>query len=129
YLTRVRGPEPSPMKFKPLPRVTGEAASVDVTEYDIPPGDEPDFVLAPDGSNWSEGIPTMGEAEVLHDALLGPDGNVYFSDNSTPERTIGRLDPKTGRVTGFKLADKDGLAVRTHGAMADQKGNIWFTNG
>ena len=70
-----------------------------VTEYDIPPGNEPDFVLAPNPSNWSEGIATMSEAEVLHDALIGKDGMVYFSDNSTPERTIGRLDPKTGQVT------------------------------
>ncbi len=129
YLTRVRGPEPSPMKFRPLPRVTGEAAAVVVTEYDVPRGDDPDYVLTPNGSNWSEGIPTMGEAAVLHDAVVGKDGNVYFSDNSTPERTIGRLDPKTGRITGFKLADKDGFAVRTHGSWVDAKGNIWFTNG
>ena len=129
YLTKVRGPEQSPMKFKPLPRLSGESAAVVVTEFDIPPGNEPDFVLSPDTSNWTEGIATMSEAEVLHDALIGKDGNIYFSDNSTPERTIGRLDPKTGRVTGFKLADKDGNAVRTHGTWLDPKGNIWFTNG
>ena len=129
YLSRVSGPGASPMKFKPLPRVTGEAAAVVVTEYDVPRGDVPDFVADPNGSDWSEGIGSTGEGEVLHDAAFGKDGNVYFSDNSTPERTIGRLDPKTGVITGFKLADKDGLAVRTHGVIVDQAGNVWFTNG
>ncbi len=129
FLTKVRGPAQSPLQFKPLPRLTGESAAVVVTEYDIPSGDDPNFTLVPDGSNWAEGIATMGEAEVLHDALIAKDGNVYFSDNDTPERTIGRLDPKTGRVTGFKLPDKDGFAVRTHGTWVDPKGNVWFTNG
>ena len=129
YLSRVRGPEPSPMKFKPLPRITGEGAAVVVTEYEVPRGDDPNFTLDPDGSNWADGIGSTSEGEVMHDAAFGKDGNVYFSDNSTPERTIGRLDPKTGVITGFKLADKDGLAVRTHGVILDQAGNVWFTNG
>ena len=128
YLTKVRGPGPSPMKFKPFPRATGEATQIVVTEYDIPRGDNPNFVMLPNGSDWSEGI-ASGDGGVLHDAVPGKDGNVYFSDNTYPERTIGRLDPRTGRVTSFKLEDKDGLASRTHGAIADPKGNIWFNNG
>ncbi|OFV98517.1 MAG: hypothetical protein A3H28_09145 [Acidobacteria bacterium RIFCSPLOWO2_02_FULL_61_28] len=128
YLARVRGPNPSAMKFKPFPRVTGEATQIVVTEYDIPRGDNPNFVMLPNGSDWSEGI-ASGDGGVLHDAVAGKDGNVYFSDNTYPERTIGRLDPRTGRVTSFKLEDKTGLASRTHGAIPDSKGNIWFNNG
>ena len=129
YLTKMRGPDSSPMKLQPLPRVTGEAAAVVVTEYEVPRGDDPNFVSSPDGSDWSDGIGPTSEGEVMHDAAVGRDGYVYFSDNSTPERTIGRLDPKTGVITGFKLADKNGLAVRTHGVIVDQAGNVWFTNG
>src|SRR5579885_2337420 len=33
YLSRVRGPDPSVMKLKPFPRLTGESAAVVVTEY------------------------------------------------------------------------------------------------
>jgi streptogramin lyase len=41
---------------------------------------------------------------------------------------MGRLDPKSGRVTTYKLPDSNGYAVSTHGAGVDLKGNIWFTN-
>jgi streptogramin lyase len=128
YLARVRGPKPSPMKLKPLPRVTGEATEIVVTEYDVPRGDKPDYVITHNGSDWSEGIPSRYENNVLHDAVVARDGNIYFSDNTTPERTLGKLDPKTGRVTNYKLADKDGFAVATHGAAVDPNGNIWLTN-
>jgi streptogramin lyase len=66
YLTRVRGPEPFPLKSKPFPRATGEAADIVVTEYDVPMKDG---------------------------------------------RTIGRLDPKTGRTTQYRL-NPDGSTVR-----------------
>jgi len=128
YLARVRGPNPDAMKFKAFPRVSGEATQIVVTEYDIPRGDDPNFVMLPNGSDWSEGI-AGGGGGVLHDAVAGKDGNVYFSDNTFPERTIGRLDPRTGRVTSFKLDDGKGLASRTHGAIPDPKGYIWFNNG
>jgi virginiamycin B lyase len=129
YLGRVRGADASVMKLKAFPRLTGESDAVVVTEYDVPRGDDPKFVPTPNGSDWSEGIGSTSEGEVLHDAAVGKDGYIYFSDNSTPERTIGRLDPKTGEIKGFKFADKEGLAVRTHGVIVDQAGNVWFTNG
>ena len=133
YLTRIRGPQPYPWKLKPLPRATGEATAIVVTEYALPRGNKPeDYTVnnSPNGSDWSEGIASRFESRVTHDAVVGKDGNVYFTDNATPERTVGKLDPKTGRVTGYKLANtKDGMAVSTHGVIADQKGNIWLTNG
>jgi len=128
YLARVRGPNPDGMKFKAFPRAAGEATQVVVTEYDIPRGDDPNFVMLPNGSDWSEGIPG-GQGGVLHDSVAGRDGYVYFTDNTRPGRTIGRLDPKTGHVTNFILEDKNGLASRTHGAIPDPKGSIWFNNG
>ncbi len=127
YLTRIRGPKPYPLKLKPFPRPTGESAAIVVTEYDIPRADKPDYVIPHNGTDWSEGIPHRRMTGVLHDAVLSTDGNVYFTDGRFPERTTGKLDPKTGRVTNFKLPGKDGTAVSTHGASVDQKGNIWFT--
>ena len=127
YLVRARGPNDG-MNYRPFPRVAGEATQVVVTEYDIPRGDDPNFVMLPNGSDWSDGI-AGGDGGVLHDAVPGKDGNVYFSDNTYPERTIGRLDPRTGRVTSFKLEDANGLASRTHGAIPDPNGAIWFNNG
>ena len=127
YLARVRGPEDR-MNYKPLPRVTGNATQVVVTEYDIPRGDDPQFMMFPNGSNWSVGV-AGGDGGVLHDAVPAKDGRVYFSDNTYPDRTIGRLDPKTGKVDSFVLRDKNGLASRTHGAIPDPKGGVWFNNG
>lgn len=128
YLTRIRGPQSAPLQFKPLPRVTGEATEVVVTEYDIPRADQPNYLATLVGSDWMEGIHGRTEGSALHDAMLGKDGNVWFSDNSTPERSIGKLDPRTGRVTSYKLAGKGEVAVSTHGVIGDQRGNIWFTN-
>jgi streptogramin lyase len=132
YLARVRGPDPDAMKFKALPRTTGEANQIVVTEYEIPRGDTGTYSMSPDGSDWSEGIASgFGRISggVLHDSVAAKDGNVYFSDNTFPERTIGRLDPRTGRVTSFKLDDGKGIASRTHGAIPDRDGNVWFNNG
>jgi len=128
YLTRIRGPQTSPMQFKPLPRATGEAADIVVTEYDVPQGDKPDYYTTQNGSEWTLGIAGRTDASVLHDAMLGKDGNVYFTDNSKPERSLGKLDPRTGRVTNYKLADKGENAVSTHGLIWDPKGGVWFTN-
>jgi virginiamycin B lyase len=129
YLTRIRGPQPYPWKFKPLPRARGEANQIVVTEYDIPRGNRPEYLIEANGSDWSEGIPSRNESRVAHDAVVGKDGNIYFSDPTTPERSIGRLDPKTGHVTNFRLEDKNGSAVLTHGVAVDRKGNLWYTNG
>ena len=127
YLARVRGPNDG-MNYKPFPRVTGDATQVVVTEYDIPRGDDPNFAVFPNGSNWSEGI-AGGDGGVAHDAVAATDGKVYFSDNTYPDRTIGRLDPATGLVTSFVLRGENGLASRTHGAIPDPRGGVWFNNG
>ncbi|OFW27660.1 MAG: hypothetical protein A3J28_15015 [Acidobacteria bacterium RIFCSPLOWO2_12_FULL_60_22] len=128
FLSKVRGPKPYPLKYKPLPRPTGESAEVVVTEYDIPRGDSTVYTRNHNGSDWSEGIPSREQEEVLHDAVVGKDGYVYFTDGATPGRTTGRLDPKTGLVTGFQTPGKSGFAASTHGASVDQKGNIWYTS-
>ena len=88
YLTRVRGPEPYPLKFKSFPRPTGESAEIVVTEYDIPRGDMPDFVIRHNGTDWSEGIPHRRKTGVLHDAVLSNDGNVYFTDGRVMSPSI-----------------------------------------
>ena len=130
YLSRIRGPEPFPWKFQPLPRATGEATQIVVTEYDIPRGDRPDdYSISTNGSDWTHGVASRLEGNAIHDAVLGQDGNIYFTDDSTPERTVGKLDPMTGTVTGYKLEAKNGFAVSTHGIIAGQDGNMWLTNG
>jgi streptogramin lyase len=130
YLTKIRGPQPYPWKLKLLPRLSGEETQVVVTEYDVPRGETPTYIMAHNGSDWIEGIASKSEGAAFHDAVVNAkDGAVYFSDPETAGRTVGKLDPRTGRITNYMLEDKDGKAVSTHGAVADPQGNIWLTNG
>jgi streptogramin lyase len=129
YLTRIRGPEPFDWKFQPQPRPKGVETNVVVTEYLIPRGDHPDvYVDEHNGTDWDEGVPSRNGRTVLHDAVPGTDGFVYFTDNRTPERAFGKLDPESGHVTTYKLLDKDGSGPITHGIDIDKAGVVWATN-
>ena len=129
YLTRVRGPDSPALNYKLVPRPRGEATQIVVTEYDLSPGERPNYMLTHNGSIWSEGVPSAHEARSAHDAIVDRDGYIWFTDQINPERTIGKLDPKTGRVWGYKLPGKEGRSVGTHGLEIDPEGNVWFTNG
>lgn len=59
-----------------MPRPKGRATQVIYTEYDLPREE-----IAP------------------HDVIVGKDGIVWFS--SFGEQNLGRLDPKSGKVTEF----------------------------
>lgn len=73
-----------------LPRPMGKATEVIITTYDLPrPNSAP------------------------HDALLGPDGNLWYNDFVSPY--IGKLDPRTGEVTEYDLpVQKPGFATGSH---------------
>jgi streptogramin lyase len=128
YLARVRGPGPSPLKLKPYPRPTGDAARVVVTEFNIPPAATPNELVDQDGSDWSEGIPSVGNgAWGLHDIAIDRNGNAWVSNGTeNRNRSFLKLDVKTGKVTNFKLDAANGFARGTHGVAEDQNGNIWF---
>ena len=94
----------------------------------LPRADQPDYLWANNGTDFSAGVPSRYDLQLMHDAVVGKDGNIYFSDADSPERTVGKIDPETGRVTSYMLPDKDGVAVGTHGAAVAPDGNIWLTN-
>jgi streptogramin lyase len=127
YMTRVRGPQSSPLKFTPFPRPTGEAAQVIVTEYDIAPGDKPGVLPMNDGTQWSE-TPAAYEGRSIHDLLVGRDHNVWFGNTIPLGRTIGKLDPKTGQVTGYAMPEANNKPVNARGLVQDRDGNIWFSD-
>ena len=84
-----------------LPRPTGKATQVIITTYDLP---RPD--AAP------------------HDAVLGPDGYVWYNDFVSPY--IGKLDPKTGAATEFDIPiQKPGYATGSHAVDFDDDGMIY----
>ncbi len=91
-------------EFKTLPRPTGAATRVIYTEYDLP-----------------------RETVEPHDVIVDRSGLVWYS--SFGEQNLGRLDPRTGKVTEFPIREhKPGFPTGLLGLRSDQEGNLWFGN-
>ena len=88
--------------LKTLPRPTGRATKVIITEYDLPrPTIEP------------------------HDVVLDKDGMAWYSNFG--EQTFGKIDPKTGAHTEYKVSEfKEGWPTGMLGLRADQDGGLWL---
>ncbi|MFL6932690.1 MAG: carboxypeptidase regulatory-like domain-containing protein [Xanthobacteraceae bacterium] len=88
--------------LKTLPRPTGRATRVIITEYDLPrPTIEP------------------------HDVILDKDGTPWYSNFG--EQTFGKIDPKTGKHTEYKVDElKKGWPTGMLGLRADRDGNMWL---
>lgn len=126
YLTKVRGPDSPPLNIKVFPRPSGDATRIVVTEYDLTRADKPaDWVLPHNGSDWSEGTPSRYEGRGPHDVVVDRQGMVWFADDVTPGRTLGKLDPRTGQVTDFVLTNAAGHPDSTHAITIDRDGNVW----
>jgi len=88
--------------LKTLPRPTGRATRVIITEYDLP----------------------RNEIEP-HDVIVGKNGTVWYTNFG--EQNIGRMDPKTGAVTEIALPElKKGWPQGSLGLRPDREGNLWF---
>ncbi len=87
--------------FKTLPRPSGRATRVIVTEYDLPRK-----TIEP------------------HDVIVDSEGMVWYSDFGA--LLLGKMDPKTGRVTEYPIPlIKEGFPVGTLDLEADRDGNLW----
>jgi virginiamycin B lyase len=88
--------------LKTLPRPTGKATHVIITEYGLPrPTVEP------------------------HDVILDEHGNVWYTDFG--EEFLGKMDPKTGKVTEYPLPElKHGYPTGSLELKEDPQGNLWF---
>src|SRR5579872_5158603 len=89
-------------ELKTLPRPTGAATRVIYTEYDLP-----------------------RETIEPHDVVVDDKGMVWFS--SFGEQNLGKLDPKTGKLTEFAIPEhKPGFPTGLLGLRSDADGNLWF---
>jgi len=85
-----------------LPRPTGRGTRVVITEYDLP-------------------RPTIQP----HDVIVDPDGIAWFCNFG--EQTLGKLDPKTGKVTEYKMPElKPGFPTGALSVRFDRDGNLWL---
>src|SRR5579864_2065884 len=91
-----------PYALKTLPRPKGRGTRMIVTEYDLPRR-----IIEP------------------HDAILDSDGMVWYS--SFGEQNLGKLDPKTGKVTEYPVPElKHGSPKGALGLRSDPDGNLWL---
>lgn len=124
YLGRVRGATEL-RDLKLLPRPTGEATQVVITEYDIPRTDQP--LHFDNGSDWSMGTPSRIIGRAIHDVWADADGQIWMADDMVPGRTFAMLDPSTGAVTDFAITDHEGKTIGTHSVVVDHTGKVWGT--
>ena len=71
-----------------------------------------------------------GSAAQSHGMFLSPDGKVHFNAGSVRgilDGTLGRMDPRTGKLENFKPAPGPLLVSAWLGG--DGKGNIWMASG
>lgn len=89
-------------ELKTMPRPSGAATRVIITEYDLPRSSiEP------------------------HDVIIARDGMAYYTNFG--EQNLGRLDPATGKVTEIELPElKQGWPRGSLGIRPDADGNLWF---
>jgi len=130
YLAKARGPN-AVSRIRLEPRPTGEAARVEIREYDLPLDPDqnlPANFVQNDGSDWSLATPSvMIPGWGVHDAWLDDAGNVWFTSNIPNKRTsIGRVNTKTGEVKLINIPAKNGLAAQSHGMTRTPDGMLWF---
>ena len=90
-------------QLKTLPRPTGKATRVIVTEYDLP-----------------------RPLAMPHDVVVDSGGAAWYSDFG--EQFIGRVDPKTGKVTEFPIPVlKKGFPMGTLDLQLDKDENLWVS--
>jgi virginiamycin B lyase len=90
--------------LKTLPRPKGRATQVIYTEYNLPREE-----IAP------------------HDVIVDKDSMVWFS--SFGEQNLGRLDPRSGKVTEFPYPKhRENFPTGSLGLRADGAGNLWLGN-
>ncbi len=75
------------------------------------------------GARSRDPLPLPSNA-VSHTVTLDEAGNVWYTGNKNG--TVGKLDPKSGEVTVYKMPDA--AAKDSHTAVFDRSGGtLWFT--
>ena len=96
------GEESWDYKLETLPRPTGEATRVIVTQYDMPTAET-----------------------VAHDMDIDSQGNVWYTDES--RQMIGKLDSRTATFTEYELPPvNEGDVPGTRDVQVDMHDRIWF---
>ena len=112
WLARVRGPESKLAPLHYLPRETGRATRVIVTEYELP-----------------------REITATHDVHGDSMGSIWYTQHRSAH--AGKLDPRHGKVTEYRIPEKEKdtpgaavwttpctLSIRTTSSGSGKRGTI-----
>ena len=102
WLAKVRGPGSQDMPVAAFPGPRGAATRVIVTEYELPR-----LLLA------------------THDVWGDSKGNVWYAPHRSP--FIGKLDPRTGIVTEYRIPKTPGALPGTHSVWVDRNDIVWLS--
>ncbi len=102
WLARVRGPESMDDPLLVFPRPSGASTRVIVTEFEVP-------------RLFLTGHDVAGDAQ----------GNIWYTSHMTSH--IGKLDPRTGIVTEYKIPSTPGSLPGTHRVQVDKNGIVWLS--
>ena len=61
----------------------------------------------------------------VHDVNGDPQGNIWFAINRDP--FIGKLDPKTGKVTSYRTPGTPGKHPGGHWLQVESDGKVWYS--
>ena len=102
WLAKVRGPDSvdEPLLFFPRPQ--GASTRIIVTEFEVP-------------RLFLTGHDVAGDAQ----------GNIWYTSHMTSH--IGKLDPRTGIVTEYKIPSTPGAMPGTHRVQIDKQGTVWLS--
>ena len=104
WLTKVRGPQSNDEPLLPYPRPTGASTRAVVTEYELP-----------------RIFPT------LHDVYGDSKGNIWYTSHLNGY--VGKLDPRTGIITEYKIPITPGALPGTHHVVVDKNDVVFFSEG
>ncbi|MDX1499674.1 MAG: carboxypeptidase regulatory-like domain-containing protein [Woeseiaceae bacterium] len=103
WLARVRGPDSRLDKpLQVLPREHGASTKAIITEYELPR-----MLLAP------------------HDVAGDSKGNIWYTPHRSPY--VGKLDPRTGVVTEYRVPKTPGVLPGTHAVWIDKDDVVWLS--
>jgi streptogramin lyase len=102
WLAKVRGPESQDEPLHVFPRPQGTSTRVIVTEYELPRA-----LLA------------------LHDVYGDSKGNIWYTSHKT--QFSGKLDPRTGIATEYKIPLTPDAMPGTHHVVVDKNDIVWLS--
>lgn len=102
WLSRVRGPKSKDDPYRAFPPPADFSSRVVLTEYELP-----------------------RKFLSIHQVTGDSRGDIWYTSHRTP--LVGMLDPRSGIVHEYRVADDPGTMPGTHSVAIDRRGIVWLS--